>query len=221
MTHAALRLVIFDCDGVLVDSESISSRLIAEELTAVGWPMTQAEAQARFLGMAMPDIQQVITARLGTLPNGWVSQVTTRIVGRMTEQATPMPGIAAVLEQVTALGLPWRVASNSSRAEMQAKFAVTGLDRLVGDRYHSAFDVARGKPAPDVFLAAAAAGGVAPAECVVVEDSMVGVTAGRAAGMAVLAYVPHGETGGFRQLGAEPFADLAALPGLLRARLAA
>jgi HAD superfamily hydrolase (TIGR01509 family) len=216
-----LRLVIFDCDGVLVDSETIASRLVAEELTAVGWPMTQQEAQARFLGMAMSDMVKVITARLGTLPENWLVGVTERIVARMTAEATLMPGVIAVLEEVSAMGLAWRVASNSSRAEMRAKFAVTGLDRLVGERYHSAFDVARAKPAPDVFLAAAAAGGVPPSACVVVEDSIVGVTGARAAGMEVLAYVPHGDAAAFRALGAVPFTHLADLPNLFRARLPA
>jgi HAD superfamily hydrolase (TIGR01509 family) len=220
MRRAGPLLVIFDCDGVLVDSETIASRLVAEELTDLGWAMTASQAQARFLGMALPEMVRVITNRLGKLPDGWLAAVTERIVARMSREATLMPGIVGVLEQVSAMGLPWRVASNSSRAEMQAKFAVTGLDRLVGDRFHSGLEVDRPKPAPDVFLAAAAAGGVAPSQCVVVEDSEVGVAGARAAGMDVLAYVPHGETAPFHALGAEPFAELAVIPDLLRARLA-
>jgi HAD superfamily hydrolase (TIGR01509 family) len=115
----------------------------------------------------------------------------------MNGGVSAMPGAREVLEAVAALGLPYRVASNSSHEEMAQKFGATGLVPLVEGRMHSARDVAFGKPAPDLFLAAAAAGGVRPENCLVVEDSVPGMTAARAAGMRVVAYAPEGLPAGF------------------------
>ncbi len=214
-----LRLVIFDCDGVLVDSESVSNRIIAEDLTARGWPMHTAEATRRFVGTTLPDMRPTIEARLGAaLPANWAAALRQRIVAALAVEATAIPGALAALRSVQAMGLAWRIASNSSHAEMAAKFARLGIAELVAGRVHSFTDVARGKPAPDLFLAAAAAEGVSPTDCVVVEDSPPGVAAAVAAGMACLAYVPQGDGAALRAAGAMPFAAMAELPDLLIAR---
>ncbi len=199
MTPETLRLVIFDCDGVLVDSEPVSNRVVATECTALGWPMTTAEATAQFVGLRLSDMPPIIEARLGRRPlqegwpAGWVEHLRGRIIAALAREAEPMPGAAAVLRGVAALGLPYRVASNSSHEEMDVKFARTGLTALVEGRVHSARDVAAGKPAPDLFLAAAAAESVAPGACLVVEDSVPGVRGARAAGMACLGLAAHGD----------------------------
>jgi HAD superfamily hydrolase (TIGR01509 family) len=216
--RAALRLVIFDCDGVIVDSEPVSSRVVAAGLTDLGWPMTAAEADRLFLGATFSDMVPIIERRLGRpLPPGWSETLKRRLITVLTEQAEPIAGALEALAGVSALGLPWRVASNSSHEEMRAKFARIGIAAAVAGRVHSHRDVGRGKPAPDLFLAAAAAEGVAPAECLVIEDSLPGVRAAAAAGMDCLAYAPHSDGAALHALGAVPFRSMFDLPGLIAA----
>jgi HAD superfamily hydrolase (TIGR01509 family) len=218
-TPEPLRLVIFDCDGVLVDSEGPSNRAVAEEITLLGWPMDEPECTRRFIGYQLRHIVPVVEAHLGrAVPEGWVERLRGRLLDVLGHEVEPMPGIAAALEAVAALGLPFRVASNSSHREMRVKFARTGLLALL-DRAHSAYDVPRAKPAPDVFLAAAAAEGVPPAACVVVEDSVTGATAAAAAGMACVGLDVHGDGAELRAVGAHVIHGLAELPPLLRAAL--
>ncbi len=218
--RAALRLVIFDCDGVLVDSEPVANRVVAAELAVLGWKMTPAEADRRFLGMTLTDMLPVIEQRLGRpVPPGWQDLLMQRLVEALEVQAEPVAGAPEALAGVSALGLPWRVASNSSHAEMRAKFTRLGLLSVVAGRVHSHRDVMRGKPAPDLFFAAAAAEGVAPAECVVIEDSLPGVRAAAAAGMDCLAYAPHSDGAVLRGSGAVPFHSMFDVPGLVAAAL--
>lgn len=219
LSAAPLRLVIFDCDGVLVDSEPVANRVVAEALTQIGWPMTPEEANGHFLGLTFDAMLPIITARVGAPPEGWRPALVQAILRAMGEEATPIAGIEATLRAVTEMGLPWRVASNSSRREMATKFAVTGLAELVGERIHSAQDVARGKPSPELFLAAAAAGGAAPENCVVIEDSLPGIAGAVAAGMPVYGFAPHDDGAALRRAGAMPFHSMADLPNLLRKRL--
>jgi HAD superfamily hydrolase (TIGR01509 family) len=213
-----LRLVIFDCDGVLVDSEPVTNRVVAAALADAGWRMDAAEAERRFLGMSLDDIQPMAEAALGrTLPAGWEAALTDRLVAALAREVTPIPGAVAALEATAALGLAWRVASNSSHAEMRAKFAAVGITLLVAGRLHSFHDVPRGKPAPDLFLAAAAAEGAVPAECIVIEDSPTGARGAAAAGMDCLGYAPAGDGAALCAAGAAPFASMFDLPGLLAA----
>ncbi len=186
---APLRLVIFDCDGVLVDSEHISNRILAEDLSARGWPLDAAEAERLFIGRTLADIRPMVEERLGhALPAGWRDEILARIIAAMQAEARAIPGGVEALHAVGALGIPWRIASNSSHEEMRAKFGRLTILDLVAGRLHSHRDVGIGKPAPDLFLAAAAAEGVSPAECVVIEDSVAGATAARAAGMDCLGF---------------------------------
>ncbi len=220
MTPEPLRLVIFDCDGVLVDSEGPSNRLMAAEITALGWPMTEAEAMALFIGWRLVDIPPVVEARLGRpVPPGWIEAVRRKMLAVLAAEAEAMPGVRDALAATAALGLPFRVASNSSHEEMAIKFARTGLAPLVTGRIHSARDVAAGKPAPDVFLAAASAEGVPPSACLVVEDSLPGATAARAAGMACVGFAPHGDDPALRATGAVLIRSFEELPALLRAAM--
>jgi len=222
-TELPLRLVIFDCDGVLVDSEGPSNRAVAEEITKLGWPMDEAESTRRFIGYQLRDIAPVVEAHLGRpVPPGWVEELRRRMVDVLAREVEPMPGIADVLASVAALGLTCRVASNSSMREMRVKFARTGLQHLLA-RAHSAYDVPRAKPAPDVFLAAAEAEGVPPEACAVVEDSVPGTTAAVAAGMACIGLDAHGAGVELRAAGAHVIHRLSELPALFRSamRLAA
>jgi len=215
-------LIIFDCDGVLVDSEHIAGRLLAEDISALGWVITPEECHRLFLGCSLTDMLPMIAARVA-IPPGWTLRVAERMVRALAEEAEAMPGAEAALRAVSALGLPWRVASNSSHKEMAVKFARTGLADLVAGRLHSAADVVRkggrGKPAPDLFLATAAAASVPPSACVVVEDSLPGARAARAAGMSCLALVPHGEGQALQAEGAGIFRALAELPAMLAGAL--
>ncbi len=226
---APLRLVIYDCDGVLVDSEPVANRVCAEEISILGWKMTAEESHARFLGMSLSDMRPVIEAELGRpVPADWVAHLADRLVQALSREAVLVDGAEAALRATSALGLDWRIASNSGPEELRAKFARTGLSALVAGRVHSANEViargGRGKPSPDLFLAAAAASGIAPEACVVVEDSVTGIRAARAAGMTCLAFVPHGgaglrKLGELAGLGAAPVASLHHLPGLFGAVL--
>ncbi len=222
MTPEPLRLVIFDCDGVLVDSEGPSNRVVAQEITALGWPMTTAESCTLFVGRRLSDIPPVVEARIARpVPAGWVDALREKMIAVLGTELEAMPGAHDALRATTALGLPYRIASNSSHEEMAVKFRRVAMVELVDGRMHSARDVARGKPAPDLFLHAAAAAGVPPAACLVVEDSVPGAQAARAAGMACIGLAPHGEDPALREAGAVLIRSFTELPALLRAAMAA
>jgi HAD superfamily hydrolase (TIGR01509 family) len=221
MMRAPLGLVIFDCDGVLIDSEKLCDRVVSASLHEAGWPISPAECHHRFLGLTFADTQAVAEAHLGrSLGADWVSRVAARATAVMAAEAIPIPGARQALEATTDLGLPWRIASNSSRPEMAAKFARTGLADIVEGRIHSAYDLIAeglpGKPAPHLFLRTAAAASMPPEVCLVIEDSLAGVRAAAAAGMACLGFSPDGDGAALRQAGALPFSSMFALPDLLR-----
>jgi HAD superfamily hydrolase (TIGR01509 family) len=220
-----LELIIFDCDGVLIDSEALCNRVVAEILTEAGWPMTAEECEERFIGMSFYAMQPQIEAQLGrSLGEDWVDRVVDVVTAAMEREVEPMAGAREALDAVMAMGLRWRIASNSSHQEMAAKFGRVGWLELVDGRLHSSADViargGAGKPAPDIYLAAAAAEAIVPAHCLVIEDSVSGVTAARAAGMDCLGLVPHGDGARVRAAGATPFQSMHDLPALLRTALA-
>ena len=211
-----LQLVIFDCDGVLVDSEGPSNRAVAEEVTKLGWAMDEAESMRHFVGYRLEAMPAVISQRTGrAVPPDWVETMRTRLIDVLAAELQLMPGVMPALAAIAELGLPMRVASNSSMREMEAKFGRTGLMSLL-ERAHSADHVARGKPAPDVFLHAAAAEDVAPGACVVIEDSVPGTQAAIAAGMACLCLVPHGDGAAQIAAGGTLIRSLDEVAGLLR-----
>lgn len=212
-----LGLVIFDCDGVLIDSEPVANRICAAAISRLGWQMSPAACQELFLGMNLEAMMSVIEARLGRpIPEGWPAALEHDIAAAMRREARLIPGARQALEAAAALGLAFRVASNSSHAEMAAKFACTGLSGLLAGRTHSYHDVPRGKPAPDLFLTAARAEGVPPASCLVIEDSLPGVLGARAAGMACLGFHPHGDAPALREAGAVSLTSLFDLPAVFR-----
>jgi beta-phosphoglucomutase-like phosphatase (HAD superfamily) len=218
-----LRLVIFDCDGVLIDSEALCDRVVSAELTRQGWHLSPAECHQRFLGLTYADTQAAAEQHLGrSLGASWLDNIVEEVITVMAKEVEPISGAADALIATTALGLPFRIASNSSRPEMATKFSRTGLDTLIpADRIHSAYDLfargKKGKPAPDLFLDAANAEGVTPHDCVVIEDSLAGVTGAIAAGMRCLAYVPEGDGTALTSAGARPFRTMAELPERLDA----
>jgi HAD superfamily hydrolase (TIGR01509 family) len=207
--------VLFDCDGVLADSEMLVNAIVAEDLTARGWPVTTEQCKGIFLGRAIPDMVPVIEQQVGPLPGAWAGELSALIARRMREHTPPMPGAAKAVQAVVAAGLPIACASNSGRDELAAKLAGLGLAPLFAGRVFSWQDVPRPKPAPDMYLAAAAACGADPRDCVVVEDSALGARAGVAAGCRVLGFAHETPAALLRQEGAEPFASMDDLPRLL------
>lgn len=181
-----LKLVIFDCDGVLVDGEHLSTAKMAEEARHHGWNISNAEAHRIFTGGELVKIGERIGRETGkNMPADWDMMMQERIVKMMETEAVTIDGAHDMLERVHALGLPIRIGSNSSGAEMDAKFSSTGLDVLIeGERIHSGRDLEMPKPRPDLYLHAAEREGVAPENCIVLEDSDTGAEAARRAGMA-------------------------------------
>ncbi|WP_417235482.1 HAD family hydrolase [Arthrobacter sp.] len=210
-------LLIFDCDGVLVDTERLATAIEARTLTAMGHPHTQAEVVAAFMGRSDADSFALLTQLLGPeRALEFDERATAETRAGFDRELTPVPGVVAVLDAVESSGVRSCVASSGTHARMDHTLGVTGLlDRFAGHLY-SAEDVERGKPWPDVFLHAAASEGIAPTDCVVVEDSVNGVLAARAAGMEVFGFAGGlAAAEDLREAGATPFEDMAGLPMLL------
>ena len=182
----AADLVIFDCDGVLVDSEVVACRVDAEVLSEAGIPITAAEVAERFIGTTMSQMLATLSAEHAVeLPPDLVGRLQGRLEAAFERELRPLPGAAELL---AALTLPSCVASSSGPERLAQSLGLAGLADHFGPRVFSARSVARGKPAPDLFFYAAERMAVAPERCLVIEDSLSGVTAAVAAGMAVTGF---------------------------------
>ncbi len=213
MVDGPFELVIFDCDGVLVDSERIAVRIEAEYLAELGWPLTEAEIVERFMGRTEAFMDEAIEAQLGNrLPPDWKDQFHRRYREAFAAELAPVDGITEALDQIT---LPTCVASSGSHDKIRFTLGHTGLYGRFEGRIFSGHEVANGKPAPDLFLHAAERMGADPARCAVVEDTLYGVLAARAAGMRVFGYA--GLTAPERLQGEATvvFEDMRQLPRLL------
>ncbi|MFF9907815.1 HAD family hydrolase [Streptomyces olivaceus] len=209
-------LVIFDNDGVLVDSEPISNRLLAGYLTELGHPTSYEDSLRDYMGAAMHRVHDLVLERTGRrLPGDFDDVFHGRVFAAFERELEPVPGAVGVLEKLAADGVAYCVASSGSHERIRVGHRKTGLDRWFDDgRIFSSQDVGRGKPAPDLFLYAAERMGVAPARCVVVEDSPLGVEAAVTAGMDVYGFT--GMTPAARLAGATRlFGDMGDLAGLL------
>jgi HAD superfamily hydrolase (TIGR01509 family) len=182
-------LVIFDCDGVLVDTERISVRVGVGILAEHGWQVSEDAFAARFVGCSAEEFERGIAEHLGAdLAREWDQRYAHRFRGAFESELEAVHGVVEVLQALDTHGVPTCVASNSDHGHLDHVLELAGLkDRLAG-RVFSAHDVAAGKPAPDLFLHAAASLGFAPEHCVVVEDSPFGAMAARAAGMRCYGY---------------------------------
>jgi HAD superfamily hydrolase (TIGR01509 family) len=209
-------LVIFDCDGVLVDSERIAVRVNIALGAELGWPLTEAEVIERFIGRSSMSIGEQIAARLGQgVAATWADRFDLAHRQAVDAGLTAVDGINDALDEITQ---PTCVASSGTHEKMRHTLGRTGLYPRFDGRIFSATEVAHGKPAPDLFLHAAATMGVPPAACVVVEDSQYGVQAARAAGMRCFGYA-GGLTPAHRLEGPDTvvFDDMRKLPALLDA----
>ena len=183
-------LVIFDNDGVLVDSEPSSNRHLAAYLTELGHPTSYEDSIRDYMGSAMHRIHDLVLERTGQrLPAEFDDVFHARVFAAFERELKAVAGVTGVLEKLAADGVPYCVASSGSHERIRVGHRATGLDRWFEDeRVFSSQDVGRGKPAPDLFLYAAERMGVRPGRCVVVEDSPLGVQAANAAGMDVYGF---------------------------------
>lgn len=205
--------VIYDCDGVLVDSEDIANEVMADLIVEAGIPTTFEEVMSDYRGRSMATVIESVTRRLGAeIPFDLAERYYRRIEAEFASRLRPVPGIRAALD---AIDLPDCVASSGPHHKMEVTLRLTGLWERFAGRIFSAEDVGIGKPAPDLFLHAAAEMGFDPATTTVVEDSIPGVQAAVAAGMEVLAYASHTPAEVLAAAGARPFQDMSELPALL------
>jgi HAD superfamily hydrolase (TIGR01509 family) len=183
------KLVVFDCDGVLVDSEPIANEVGAEWITELGWPMDAAEARARFLGLSDTAMFALIEQKIGrSITADEIAQNHKLITARFEAELQAIPGVVAVVEDLAARSIPLAVASSGERAKILTNLAKVGLLNYFGDQISSATEVAEAKPAPDVYLLAAQKAGYKPRDCIAIEDSPNGVLAALRAGMQVIGF---------------------------------
>ena len=205
-------LVIFDCDGVLVDSERLAIHVEAEIVTGLGWSLTESDIVERFVGRSASYMHQEIERHLGRSID-WDSAFEARYREVFEAELEPVPGIIDALREIA---LPTCVASSGSHDRMRFTLGKTELLDEFRGRIFSVDDVENGKPAPDIFLHAAKEMGASPARCAVVEDSVSGVSAGLAAGMTVFGYCGGVTSADSLSIGeAVVFDDMAKLPALL------
>jgi HAD superfamily hydrolase (TIGR01509 family) len=187
-------LVIFDCDGVLVDSETVSNRVLAANLARHGLTLTLEETMATFVGNSMTNVRNTARAMGAALPEDWIDLIYDETYAALREGVGVIPGIPALLDALQAAGIAYCVASNGSDEKMDITLGATGLAPRFEGRRYSAHALGVSKPDPDLFLIAAKANGADPSRCLVIEDSPSGAIAARRAGMACLGYVPEGHT---------------------------
>jgi HAD superfamily hydrolase (TIGR01509 family) len=214
--------VLFDCDGVLVDSEPITNRVLATMLGELGWSLSTEESMRIFTGKAVKDEAALIEARTGfAITPAWLDGFRARRNEALERELVAIPNAAIAVRALHA-ALDGRIAcaSGADRHKVELQLAKIGLLDCFEGRIFSGHETPRSKPFPDVYLAAAAALGVAPARCAVIEDTVTGAMAGVAAGATVFGYSPtdlgHSGPEALRAVGvARVFGDMAELPGLL------
>jgi HAD superfamily hydrolase (TIGR01509 family) len=207
--------VLFDCDGVITDSEGLSLRLISGALGRHGLAVTVAQMEADWLGATVEMIATRARGMGAPLPQGWVADVYAELYAALAKGTPLIPGILSVFDALDAAGIPYAVGSNGTPEKMQITLGQNGLLPRFRGHVYSGQALGRPKPAPDLWLQAAQALGVAPTNCVVIEDSAVGAEAARRAGIRCFGFAPHGNGAGLAAEGAVIFRRMEDLPGLL------
>ena len=191
MSDTSLPALIFDCDGVLIDSEYLASRVESEQLHALGVELGVEEAHTLFLGKTVDGVLDAIAARSGTRPgSSWVYNWAFATAHAFMRELKAVDGVGVAIESLRRRGHRMAVASQSPLARVQLSLHVAGLAGQFGEHIYVTSMVARPKPAPDVYLLAARRLGAEPADCIVIEDSPAGAAAARAAGMRAIGYAP-------------------------------
>lgn len=210
-------LLILDCDGVVVDSEPITMRVLIEMLNELGVVIESEEANERFIGTTFSRTLELIAELLDRpLPEDFVPNYRERTFAALEAELKPVPGIEAALDRIE---IPYCIASNGPHAKMRKTLGTTSLLPRFEGRMFSSADVLRGKPYPDLFLHAARHFAVSPAACLVIEDSASGIAAALAAGMSVYGFSARAPEGRLRAAGAHKvFGSMSELPSLLSGR---
>ncbi|MCV2867859.1 HAD family phosphatase [Defluviimonas sp. WL0002] len=208
--------VLFDCDGVIVDSEPLTDRIIAANLTRNGLPMEPDLVRALFRGGTMLGVAEAARTHGARIHDGWVDDVYAEIFEALAAGTPLIEGIIGVFDALDAAGIPFAVGSNGPHRKMAVTLGQhPALHLRLQGRIFSREDVARPKPAPDLYLHAANRLRAEPARCVVIEDSATGARAALDAGMACMGYAPHDDGAALAAVGARPFHRMTDLPALL------
>jgi len=195
--------VIFDCDGVLVDSETLMSVVFSGMLTELGLPYSPADTIRTFMGRSMVSCMQIVEQQLGhPAPGDFLQRLDVRASDAFTRDLEAVPGVERLLDLLDVHGIPYAVASSGSHDKMQTTLGLTGLLPRLEGRITSATEVAHGKPSPAVFLLAAERLDMPADVCLVIEDSLLGIEAALAAGMRVIGYAAMTDAGAMRAAGA-------------------
>jgi HAD superfamily hydrolase (TIGR01509 family) len=195
MDPLPIRLVIFDCDGVLVDSEGIALEVLVEALAEKGISLTTEEAADRFLGRSLGSLTNVVRSEFGIdIDPPFLADMREVLYARFRAELKAISGVAAAIDRLKTTGIACCVASSSQRERIELSLSVTGLFSRLTPHIFSATMVSKGKPAPDLFLHAAHHMRFAPSDCLVIEDSPAGIRAAQAAGMRVLAFTGGSHT---------------------------
>lgn len=211
-----LAAVIFDCDGVVVDSEEMTFDLLRQDFSDHGLQMTTADIARDFIGGTMKDVAERATAAGADLPPDWVDRFYAKLYAHLARHTPLVNGILTVLDALEQAGIPFAIGSNGSDQKMQVTLGQhPGLVQRFRGHLYSGQTLGAPKPAPDLYLHAARQLGVAPQDCVVIEDSPTGAMAARAGGMRCLGYAAHTPPERLQAVGAEPFFSMLDMPRLL------
>ena len=207
--------VIFDCDGVVVDSEHPTLVMVRDDLEKYGLTLTLEELEAGYIGGTVETVAQKARANGARLPEDWVSDFYERMYAMLRAEVALIPGILGVLDALDSAGIPYAMGSNGTPEKMQITLGQHGLVERFRGHLYSGQALGRPKPAPDLYLHAAGRLGVPVAGCVVIEDSAAGARAARAAGMRCFGYAPKGVHAALAAEGAILFNRMDDLPALL------
>ena len=209
------KFVIFDCDGVVVDSEPLTLQLMCDDLVSRGLELSLPEMIDLALGGTIAGVGEQAKALGADIPDDWANQFYAKMFTVLGQSVKSIPGIEAVLDVLDHHGTPYAIGSNGSHKKMEITLGRCLLAERFAGRVFSREDVTNPKPAPDVYLLAAAKAGIAPRHCVVIEDSAAGARAGAAAGMAVMGFTHETPAAKFIGITDVLFEDMADLPALL------
>ncbi|MCH2067200.1 HAD family hydrolase [Shimia sp.] len=208
-------LVLFDCDGVLVDSETVTNRIIQKNLAARGLCLPLEQIVTLFVGGTMAGVRDTAQSMGAILESNWLDLIYGEMFAGLAAQCEVISGVTEVLDHLDCAHIPYAVCSNGPHAKMDITLTACGLKERFGGRIYSREDVPAPKPAPDVYLYAAKLADIAPARCVVIEDSTSGAKAGKAAGMRTLGYVAESNPTRLAPICDVLFDDMRKLPKLL------
>ena len=208
-------LIIFDCDGVLVDSETITNKVLIANLARYGLDLTLEDSDRLFVGGTIRGVGEKARDMGADLPENWIDEIYAEIYDTLRAGVEPIAGIATLLDRLEDAGIAYCVASNGSEEKMDITLGQTGLAARFEGRRFSAHSLGVAKPDPGLFLAAAKTMGFAPDQAVVVEDSGTGAMAAKAANMRCLGYAAHDDGARLIAQGAEVFDDMAKVPRLI------